>query len=791
MRTTITAAIALTVALMGAPCLALGEEVNLDVEAVTAEEAVVDVPQGDEDPADTDSSEPFDDAATVGAVAEDEGGSTEEDEAVLEEGSTLTTEEPDGSDEVVSDDEAIEEAEQAPEVEVAVPEEVPSEEALPEEAQVSLEAASVGVSKTTPKTTAAPRTITRKGWNQAADGTWYWSKDGKNAAHGWQSIGGVWYYFDTKTGAMKCDEAFSADGKTYVANKTGACPANRWVKAAGKWYLTDSSCACRSGWAKAGSTWYYLDAKTKAMKTDEAFTAGKKTYVANASGACPAGSWVKAAGEWYLTDASCACRSGWTKSGGAWYYLNAKTKAMVHRRTFSASGKTYVAEASGVCPANAWAEVKGKWYLTDRTCACRSGWVVFDGTTYYFDPKTKVMKQDESFTVNGKAYLASESGAIAGGSWNETARGWYYTTGAGVLATGWTKVNGVWYYFDKTGLMKQGEVFTDEGKRYIARRDGSCPVNAWVENGGSWYRTDGSCAVRTGWWSTGVTLYYFNNKGVSLTGEQTISGKRYFFYAPMGGLARSEYVTLKDGSRAYVNGDGIISASGPTYGGSAKAGWSKYSGDWYYIDAETGKPTTGWITYKNKRYWLDPEGVMVTGSRLIDGKAYWFSTDGDLLKELDGTVEDLVKVAEADLGYDVNEDKATGSVYGRWYQEMCNPWKGSIDYGADDVAWCVMAVSYWCYNAGVGAPGIPHAGCETIAEYARREGLVVAPEDVERGQLILYDWDEDGEPDHIGIVEKRVSDRKVKSVEGNTSDKVASRTRDIDSIYCGVKAYLV
>lgn len=161
------------------------------------------------------------------------------------------------------------------------------------------------------------------------------------------------------------------------------------------------------------------------------------------------------------------------------------------------------------------------------------------------------------------------------------------------------------------------------------------------------------------------------------------------------------------------------------------------------------------------------------------------------MKELDGTTEDLLKVAEGDIGYDVNADKATGSVYGRWYQEMCNPWKSSLDYGEDGVAWCVMAVSYWCYQAGVGAPGIPHAGCETIAEYARREGLVVSPENVERGQLILYDWDLDGEPDHIGIVEERVNDRKVKSVEGNTSDKVASRTRDIDNIYCGVKAYLV
>jgi hypothetical protein len=111
--------------------------------------------------------------------------------------------------------------------------------------------------------------------------------------------------------------------------------------------------------------------------------------------------------------------------------------------------------------------------------------------------------------------------------------------------------------------MKQGEVFTDEGKRYIARRDGSCPVKRGGRERRLVVRTDGSCAVRTGWWSTGVTLYYFNNKVSPSRGQQTISGKRYFFYAPMGGLARSEYVTLKDGSRAYVNGDGISLHRGP------------------------------------------------------------------------------------------------------------------------------------------------------------------------------------------------------------------------------------
>jgi hypothetical protein len=37
---------------------------------------------------------------------------------------------------------------------------------------------------------------------------------------------------------------------------------------------------------------------------------------------------------------------------------------------------------------------------------------------------------------------------------------------------------------------------------------------------------------------------------------------------------------------------------------------------------------------------------------------------------------------------------------------------------------------------------------------------VVAPEDVERGQLILYDWDEDASLTTSASVEKRESDRR-------------------------------
>ena len=153
--------------------------------------------------------------------------------------------------------------------------------------------------------------ITRRGWNRGEDGSWYWSTDGKSAATGWVWNSGSWYYLDPATSRMREGEAFEVGGKTYVASASGACPASSWVRAGGKWYLTDGSCAARSGWVWSGGSWYYLDPSTRAMKENESFQIGGKTYVASASGACPASSWVRAGGKWYLTDGSCAARSGW------------------------------------------------------------------------------------------------------------------------------------------------------------------------------------------------------------------------------------------------------------------------------------------------------------------------------------------------------------------------------------------------------------------------------------------------------------------------------------------------
>ena len=82
------------------------------------------------------------------------------------------------------------------------------------------------------------------------------------------------------------------------------------------------------------------------------------------------------------------------------------------------------------------------------------------------------------------------------------------------------------------------------------------------------------------------------------------------------------------------------------------------------------------------------------------------------------------------------------------------------------------------------------ANCGTIISKARNMGIWVENDAFvpEKGDWILYDWDDSGRgdnkggPDHVGIVEK-VSGSKIVVIEGNKSKAVGERTLSINGRY--------
>ena len=54
--------------------------------------------------------------------------------------------------------------------------------------------------------------------------------------------------------------------------------------------------------------------------------------------------------------------------------------------------------------------------------------------------------------------------------------------------------------------------------------------------------------------------------------------------------------------------------------------------------------------------------------------------------------------------------------------------------------------------------------------WAKSNGsFATSPNSVQPGDLVLFDWDGDGTPDHVGLFRGRNSDGSIATIEGNTS----------------------
>lgn len=136
-----------------------------------------------------------------------------------------------------------------------------------------------------------------------------------------------------------------------------------------------------------------------------------------------------------------------------------------------------------------------------------------------------------------------------------------------------------------------------------------------------------------------------------------------------------------------------------------------------------------------------------------------------------GSSEEIVSVALSQVG------NIGGQPYWSWY-------------GFDShVNWCACFVS-WCANecGYIDAGIIPKFASCTVGSNLFKARDLWKPRSAtpDVGDLVFFDWDTDGLPDHVGIVEC-VKDEKVYTVEGNSSDKCRQRSYSIS--YSGIFGY--
>ncbi len=150
------------------------------------------------------------------------------------------------------------------------------------------------------------------------------------------------------------------------------------------------------------------------------------------------------------------------------------------------------------------------------------------------------------------------------------------------------------------------------------------------------------------------------------------------------------------------------------------------------------------------------------------------------LPELTGVwAEDVVAVAKSQLGYTEStsnfilaDDGVTRQGYTRY-----GAWYGN-EYGV----WDAMFASFCLYYAGVDESAFPESsGVYAWAVKLDELGLYVDATDGNptSGDLVLFDTDDDGKADHVGIL-TALSDGEMTVIEGDSQDAVAENTYGLD-----------
>lgn len=487
-------------------------------------------------------------------------------------------------------------------------------------------------------------TIDSEGWN-LVDGNYYYLANGSLVkGTDYQTPDGAWYVFDYQGRMVK---------NKYEWNRwlgEGGWAYTGWILKAGTWYYADLRTAqLYKGFQTINGVEYYFDEDTGAMLVGEKVVDGK-ILTTDASGAVTvseiaADGWSRCDGEYYYYQNG-KPYTGWV---GAYYVSNGlmlRDTAVVDQ-----SGNQYWVNEYGVYQTNTWVNDGNSYAKADGTLA-EDEWLAIGNKTYYFSGTGKMT---EYFYLDGCIYVLDEDGgyvltADLHDGWNLIQDEYYYQAGSR-LASGKMEINGSTYYF------KDGKMMTN-----MASKDGV--FDGYFDY---CYGADGAMLTGAGWKSINGNWYYLNNRSQYIKYWARIDGKMYYFMpgseyayeAFWGDINLDEVGIMCTGYRVinhklyYFDQDGVCQGvCGP------KDGWYNANGIWYFMKG--GLVSTGMISVNGANYILGPDGKMYAntvansnGLRYVNADGVVVTTHGWLLTsdgyvyiQANGTVCTGVKVID-------------------------------------------------------------------------------------------------------------------------------------------------
>ena len=293
----------------------------------------------------------------------------------------------------------------------------------------------------------------------------------------------------------------------------------------------------------------------------------------------------------------------------------------------------------------------GKYYQYSDGSRIKNCFQTISGKTYYFKSDGYVAKGLTK--IDGDTYLFNTSTGVMCKGW-VTYKGnkYYFDDDDGYAYTDWEEIGGKYYYFDpNTCVMAKGFYWVKSKKHYFD--ENGVEKFGWITVDGKKYYLDEYGVVQYGWQTLGGRKYYFDKEGRMVTGNVKIDGIVYKF--DTNGVFR-EKATAAEAAAAGGSGSNTGSGSSSQSGTSstAKKGWVKESGKWYYYKngvkqigwlrlgkepnkrvfylGSTGAMRTGWVSISGSKYFFDNEGVLQKGWLKYNGAMYYLQSNGKLKK---------------------------------------------------------------------------------------------------------------------------------------------------------------
>ncbi|WP_455456385.1 glucosyl transferase [Streptococcus salivarius] len=460
-----------------------------------------------------------------------------------------------------------------------------------------------------------------------------------------QTINGKQVYFDKYEGCQVFDN-FGDDGYFYDQDGNRVdLGANRYVQIRDNWYYVGNDGKILTGEHIIDGAHVYFEYGGKQVKGDFDY---KNQFHDKDSGNLVTNRFVTVKDKNYFIGADSKAIKGATVIDNIEYFFDEKTGAQV-KGNF-ASNKKYYNSTTGALVTNSYVQVDNDWYYVDTQGKRLEGPQTVDGIQVFFNDSGK---QAKGVFGNDGYYYDKNSGAkvdLGTNRYVQVNDNWYYVNAKGKILKGEQTIDGVQVNFDSySGIQTKGE-FVDSKGRVISKEN----YNTY-ERPSKFYDKNSGALVKGQYFNHNGNWYYADAEGNILKGEQTIDGVHVYFDSygvqAKDAIAEGYYYDKDSGARHEAPRKQFIKAGGKLYylddDNKISSGYKKIDGKDYFItgygevlrgefgpygyepyyDSETGAAVRqrGFVKSGRNWYYLDDEGNKVLGLAKIDGNLYYFS----------------------------------------------------------------------------------------------------------------------------------------------------------------------